>query len=172
MLHVSRTHRMNLDWLFVRFNLDSNISFKYDHTKQPIVDILTKGSFTRDKWNELMILLVLFLTLITAAHFYSLPPWLCLLSRSRREAVRLLTKPLNEEVHRHCRKPVGKRVLALSAVRLEKSSPLISAQEQTQSDVYAQESLSQASTDRLHFPGSTRNPEVKESDASDVEAYD
>ena len=50
--------------------------------------------------------------------------------------------------------------LTLAAVRHQRSSPLISAQEQAQSDVNGQENPSFASGDRLHFPGSTRNPEV------------
>ena len=41
----------------------------YVQTYQQIADILPKGSFTRDKWNELMFCLVLFLSSFTAAHF-------------------------------------------------------------------------------------------------------
>ena len=47
---------MNLDWLFERISLESKISVKYVHTKEKIADFFTKGSFTRDKWDELMIL--------------------------------------------------------------------------------------------------------------------
>ena len=44
-----------------------HISMTYVHTKQQIADILTKSSFTRERWNELMILLgVLFLSLFNA----------------------------------------------------------------------------------------------------------
>ena len=43
-------------------------------------------------------------------------------------------------------KPESKRVLALASVRHEKSSPLISAQEKTQSDVRGQENPSQANS--------------------------
>ena len=46
--HVSRTHRVALDWLFDRINLDSKIQIKYIDTKNQLADILTKGSFTRD----------------------------------------------------------------------------------------------------------------------------
>ena len=50
----------------------------------------------------------------------------------------------------------------------EKSSPLISAQEETQSDVRGQVNPSQASGDRLHLPGveasGDRSHEVQESD--------
>ena len=53
MRHVSRTHRVALDWLFDRINLDSTIHIRYIDTKQ-LADILTKGNFTRDEWNNLL----------------------------------------------------------------------------------------------------------------------
>ena len=57
MRRVSRTHRVALDWLFDRINLDSKIQIKYIDTKnQLLADILTKGSFTRDEWNHLLCL--------------------------------------------------------------------------------------------------------------------
>ena len=56
MRHVSRTHRVALDWLFDRINLDSKIQIKYIDTKNQLADILTKGNFTRDEWNHLLIL--------------------------------------------------------------------------------------------------------------------
>ena len=55
MCHVSRTHRVNWDWHFERVNVNSNISLKYVHTYQQIAHMSTKGSFTRDKWDEPMI---------------------------------------------------------------------------------------------------------------------
>ena len=62
MRHVSRTHRVALDWLFDRINLDPKIQIKYIDTKIQLADILTKGSFTRDEWNYL-------LTLFNISHF-------------------------------------------------------------------------------------------------------
>ena len=56
MRHVSRTHRIALDWLFDRINLDHKIQIKYIDTKNQLADILTKGSFTRDEWNHLLCL--------------------------------------------------------------------------------------------------------------------
>ena len=53
MRHVSRTHRVALDWLFDRINLDTKIQIKYNDTKNQLADILTKGSFTRDEWNHI-----------------------------------------------------------------------------------------------------------------------
>ena len=64
MRHVSRTHRVALDWLFDRINLDSKIQTKYIDTKNQLADILTKGNFTREEWNHL-------LTLLNISHFSS-----------------------------------------------------------------------------------------------------
>ena len=52
MRHVSRTHRVALDWLFDRINLDPKIQIKYIDTKNQLADILTKGNFTLDEWNH------------------------------------------------------------------------------------------------------------------------
>ena len=56
MRHVSRTHRVALDWLFERINLDPKVQIKYIDTKNQLADILTKGNFTRDEWNHLLCL--------------------------------------------------------------------------------------------------------------------
>ena len=54
MRHVSRTHRVALDWLFDRINLDTKIQIKYIDTKNQLADSLTKGNFTRDERNHLL----------------------------------------------------------------------------------------------------------------------
>ena len=64
MRHVSRTHRVALDWLFDRINLDSKIQIKYIDTKNQLANILTKGNFSRDEWNHL-------LSLFNISHFSS-----------------------------------------------------------------------------------------------------
>ena len=64
MRHISRTHRVALDWLFDRINLDSKIQIKYIDTKKQLADMLTKGNFTRDEWNHL-------LCLFNVSHFSS-----------------------------------------------------------------------------------------------------
>ena len=56
MRHVSRTHRVALDWLFDRINLDSEIQIRYIDTKNQLADMLTEGNFTRDEWNNLLYL--------------------------------------------------------------------------------------------------------------------
>ena len=62
--HVSRTHRVALDCLFDRINLDSKIQVKYIDTKNQLADVLTKGNFTCDEWNHL-------LSLFNISHFSS-----------------------------------------------------------------------------------------------------
>ena len=64
MRHVSRTHRVALDWLFDRMNLDSKIQIKYINTKNQLADILTKGNFTCEEWKHL-------LNLLNISHFSS-----------------------------------------------------------------------------------------------------
>ena len=54
--HVSRTHRVALNWLFERINLDPKIPIRYVDSKNQLADILTKGHFTRDEWNHLLCL--------------------------------------------------------------------------------------------------------------------
>ena len=56
MRHVSRTHRVALDWLFDRINLDPKIQIKYIDTKNQLADVQTKGNFTRDEGNHLLCL--------------------------------------------------------------------------------------------------------------------
>ena len=56
MRHVSRSHRVALDWLFDGINLDPKIQFEYIDTKNQLADIITKGNFTRDDWNHLLCL--------------------------------------------------------------------------------------------------------------------
>ena len=72
MRHVSRNHRVALDWLFDRINLNSKIQIKYIDTKNQLADISTKGNFTRDEWNHL---LCLFLTLAISVLQFALLQW-------------------------------------------------------------------------------------------------
>ena len=64
MRHVSRTHRVALDWLFDRINLDPKIQIKYIDTKNQLADFLTKGNFTHNKRYHL-------LRLFNISHFSS-----------------------------------------------------------------------------------------------------
>ena len=58
-------HRVALDWLFDRTNLDHNIQIRYINTKHQLAAFLTKGNFIRDAWNNL-------LHLCNISHFSSL----------------------------------------------------------------------------------------------------
>ena len=79
MRHVSRTHRVALDWLFDRINLDPKIQIKYIDTKNQLADILTKGNFTRDEWNHL-------LTLFNISHFRSTACIAAMAKRAQQES--------------------------------------------------------------------------------------
>ena len=78
--HVSRTHRVALDWLFDRINLDSKIQIKYIDTKNQLADILTKANFTRDEWNHL-------LCLFNIGHFSSTVYTAAMTKRIQQESV-------------------------------------------------------------------------------------
>ena len=79
MRHVSRTHRVALDWLFDRINLDPKIQIKYIDTKNQLADILTKVNFTRDEWNQL-------LTLFNISHFSSTACIAAMAKRAQQES--------------------------------------------------------------------------------------
>ena len=79
MRHVSRTHRVALDWLFDRINLDPKIRIKYIATKNQLADILTKGNSTRDEWNHL-------LTLFNVSHFSSTACIAAMAKRAQQES--------------------------------------------------------------------------------------
>ena len=64
MRHVSRTHRVALDWLFDR--IKNKIQIRYVDTKHQLADMLTRGNFTRDEWNHNL------LHLFNISHFRSL----------------------------------------------------------------------------------------------------
>ena len=69
---VSRTHRVALNWLFDRINFDPKVQIKYVESKNQIADILTKGSFTRDDWHNLLHLLsIMNDTTFSCSHFHS-----------------------------------------------------------------------------------------------------
>ena len=67
MRHVFRTHSVALDWLFDGINLDPKIQVKYVDTKNQLADLLTKRSFTRDEWcNLLRLFIIIFLSSLAA----------------------------------------------------------------------------------------------------------
>ena len=52
--HVSRTHRVALDWLFDSISLDAGIHIKFADTTRQIADVLTEGCFAREQWDRLI----------------------------------------------------------------------------------------------------------------------
>ena len=79
MEHVSGTHRVALDWLLERINLDPKIQIRYIDTKNQLADILTKGNFTRDEWNHL-------LCLFNISHFSSTACIAAMAKRAQQES--------------------------------------------------------------------------------------
>ena len=77
MRHVSRTHRVALDWLLDQINLDHQI--KYIDTKNQLADMLTKGNFTRDERNHL-------LNLLNISHFSSTACTAAMAKRTQKES--------------------------------------------------------------------------------------
>ena len=71
MRHVSRTHRVAIDWLFDRMIFDSRIQLKYVDTKNQLAHIVTKRRFTSDEWNHLLCLLnIMNSSMFFCSHFF------------------------------------------------------------------------------------------------------
>ena len=56
MRNVSRTHRVDLDWLCDRIDLDPMMQVKCVNTTQQLADILAEGCFTGVRWTQLTLL--------------------------------------------------------------------------------------------------------------------
>ena len=54
MRHITRTHRINLDWLWERINVDIGLNIRYLRTSKQVADILTKGQFTGAQFESLL----------------------------------------------------------------------------------------------------------------------
>ena len=52
--HVTRTHRVDLDWIIERLKTDSGISMKYVKTTEQMADMLTKANFVAPLWKSLL----------------------------------------------------------------------------------------------------------------------
>ena len=98
MRHVSRTHKVALDWLFDRINFDPKIQIKYIDTINQLADILTKGNSTRDEWNHL-------LCLFNICHFSSINSVNAMSKRTQEDAgeerVTAKSKPTTNLVSRY-----------------------------------------------------------------------
>ena len=97
MRHVSRTHRVALDWLFNRINLDPKIQIKCIDTKNQLADMLTKVKVTRDERNHL-------LCLFNISHFSSINYSEVMSKRTQKdsseERVTAKSKPMMNSVSR------------------------------------------------------------------------
>ena len=72
MRHVPRTHRVALDWLSDRNNLEPKIQIKYVHTNNQLADIPTKEIFSRDEWNHFLCLFnIMSFSMRSCSHFKS-----------------------------------------------------------------------------------------------------
>ena len=103
MRHVSRTHRVALDWLFEKINLDSKIQIKYIDTKNQLADILTKGNFTRDEWNHL-------LSLSNIRHFSSTICSAAMAKRIQQESGEERVTAKSRPMMNHCEDAIGRVV--------------------------------------------------------------
>ena len=141
------THRVALDWLFDRINLDTQIQIKHIDTKNQFADILTKGNFTRDEWNHL-------LCLFNTSHFSSTN---CLEVMSRRtqenvgeDRVTAKSKPMMNLASRHSvRDP---NVLASTA-----SESLVKTRSESQNVPLSSLNVQQTSTERPVLLASSSN---------------
>ena len=69
-LIMSRTDRVALDWLFDRINLDPKIQIKFVDTRNQLVDLLTKGTFTRHELQHLLCLFhIMSKSMFSCSHF-------------------------------------------------------------------------------------------------------
>ena len=72
MRHVSKTHRVALDWLLDRVHLDPRIQIKFVDIKNQLADSLTEGNFTSDEWNHLLRLFsIMTFAIFSCSHFLS-----------------------------------------------------------------------------------------------------
>ena len=56
--HVSRTHRVALDWLLDRINVDNKMQIRYVESRNQLANIFDQRTFhfTCDEWNHLLCL--------------------------------------------------------------------------------------------------------------------
>ena len=70
---VSRTHRVVLDWLFDRCNLDAGIHIQFADTTRQIADVLTESFFAREQRDrQIAVFNVMDQTTFSCSHLRSL----------------------------------------------------------------------------------------------------
>ena len=113
------------------------------------------ASFTREEWDELMVLFGIVPESHHRSPFSVVATWVLPVHQMAKAR-----HPFPDEAWNYG--GASSNAHALAAARHDESSPLIIARELMQSDVKGQENPSHASGDRLHFSGSTRNSQVTE----------
>ena len=109
--HVSRPHRVALDWLFDRINLEPEIQYR-------LADMLTKGNFTREEWNNL-------LHLFNVSHFSSL---CCAQNVSSTSCTRTMAKRMQEQKERDNRIVAKSKPTTMNlAVSVSTSSSIVNS---------------------------------------------
>ena len=150
MRHVSRTHRVALDWLFDRINLDPKIQIKYIDTKNQLADFLTRGNFTREEWNHL-------LCLFNIIHFSSTACTAAMAKRAQQESgeerVTAKSRPMMNLIARmpsvvssSTSVSPGKR--DITEVKIHKGTDLLEASDQHYQEQFM-ESISSTSNSKL-----------------------
>ena len=101
MRHVSRTHRVALDWLFDRIKLEPKIQIKHVDTNNQLADMPTKESFTRDEWNHLLLFFFCSISWVSRCSLAAISAIFFLIrSESRAPCQREVKKRLPVIVHR------------------------------------------------------------------------
>ena len=123
------------------------------HTDQQIADILTNGSFTRDEWDELMLL---FGMVLESHHRSPFSAVATLVPLAQQMAKR--SHPFTDEASKYTgasskSKPAGKIVVALASVRYSKELTVHHRSRKDAIRCQRPGQSGQASGDRLHFSG-------------------
>ena len=145
--NASRTHRVALDWMFDKINLDPKIQIKFIDTKNQLADTLTKRNFTRDEWNHLM-------CLFNISHFSSINSLEAMSKRTQEDAgeerVTAKSKPMMNLVSRYSARDPN--VLASTA-----SESLVNTKSESQNVPLSAFNVQQTSTGRPVLGASSSN---------------
>ena len=111
MRHVSRTHRIDVDRLYDRINLDPMIQINYVSTTQKLADILTKRSFTGDRWTRVTLLVnIMTHTKFTQSNLLTFSAVnLVFSSMSKRARASFATSASAKQKPVHCSGPIARK---------------------------------------------------------------
>ena len=131
MRHVSRTHRVAVDWSFDTIIMDPRIQIIYVDT-----DILTRGSFTRDEWNHLLHLWnIMELSIFSCSHFF--------LSNRKQTAQSALSKRRQEASSEESGSPTAKtKPRSMNLVTMNSRSNSLVSREASMSSCFSSQEMS------------------------------